>query len=117
MIKTYEDLDIYKDSYRLALEIYKITKIFPKDEIYGLTSQIRRAAISIALNIAEGYGRLSRDEFKRFLKISLGSTNETMALINFSKDLKLIQLQQYNIIIKEYDNLGKKIYNTIKKWN
>ena len=60
MIKSYTDLDIYKESYKLSLEIYKITAKYPKDEIFGLTSQIRRAAISVVLNIAEGYGRQSK---------------------------------------------------------
>ena len=83
MIKTFEDLDSHKESYKLALEIYKITRNYPRDEIYSLTSQIRRASTSITLNIAEGYGRLSREEFKRFLKISLGSNNETITLLKF----------------------------------
>ena len=81
MIKSYTDLDIYKESYKLSLEIYKITAKYPKDEIFGLTSQIRRAAISVVLNIAEGYGRQSKEDFKRFLKISLGFNNETITLL------------------------------------
>ena len=117
MIKTYEDLEIYKESYCLALEVYKITKTFPKDELYALTSQIRRASTSITLNRLEGYGRLSKEDFKRFLKISLGSTNETITLIKFSKDLQYITNNKYNELIKRYNILGRKIYNMIKKWN
>ena len=92
MIKSYTDLQIYKDAYRLSLDIYKITQKFPKEEIYGLTSQIRRAAVSVALNIAEGYGRQSKEEFKRFLKISLGSNNETITLLELSKDLEYLNM-------------------------
>ena len=117
MIKSYEDLDIYKESYKLAIEIYKITKKYPKDEIYALTSQIRRASTSITLNIAEGYGRLSKEDFKRFLRISLGSNNETITLLKFSKDLNYINIEEYNELIKKYYIITKKIYNLIQKWN
>ena len=117
MIRTYEDLEIYKKSYELALDIYKLTKKFPKDELYGLISQIRRASTSITLNIAEGYGRLSKEDFKRFLKISLGSTNETMTLLKFSKDLKYINEKEYIDINKKYDILCRMIYSMIKRWN
>lgn len=110
MIKSYKDLEIFKGSYKLSLYIYKITSKQPKDEIYGITSQLRRAAVSIPLNIAEGYGRLSEDDFKRFLKISLGSTNETSTLIEISKDLGYINNNEYSKLIKQYDILGKKIY-------
>lgn len=75
MRKGYKDLEIYKGAYKLSLYIYKLTARYPKDEIYGITSQLKRVAVSIPLNIAEGYGRLSEVDFKRFLKISLGSTN------------------------------------------
>lgn len=116
MIKTYKDLDIFKGSYKLSLYIYKITSKYPKDEIYGITSQLRRAAVSIPLNIAEGYGRKSDLEFKRFLRISLGSSNETMTLIELSKDLKYITEGEYNKLIEQYDILGKKIYTMIENW-
>lgn len=101
MITSYEDLEIYKESYSLALNIYIITKKFPKDELYGLTSQIRRASTSITLNIVEGYGRLSKEDFKRFLKISLGSTNETKTLLKFSKDLEYINENEYKGMKKD----------------
>lgn len=117
MNKSYKDLDIYKGSYKLSLYIYRITAKYPKDEIYGITSQLRRAAVSIPLNIAEGYGRLSEDDFKRFLKISLGSTNETSTLIEMSKDLAYIDNKEYSDLIKQYDILGRKIYKFIENLN
>ena len=116
MIKTYKDLEIYKEAYKLALYIYKVTTKFPKEEIYGLTSQIRRAAVSVVLNIAEGYGRQSKEEFKRFLKISLGSVNETVTLIELSKDLGYINNKQHENMSTQYDILGKKIYKLIENW-
>lgn len=116
MIKSYTDLDIYKESYKLSLEIYKITAKYPKDEIFGLTSQIRRAAISVVLNIVEGYGRQSKEDFKRFLKISLGSNNETITLLELSKDLNYISIEEYDKIKQNYDILGKRIYTLINNW-
>ncbi len=115
MNKSYKDLEIYKGSYKLSLYIYKITNKYPKDELYGITSQLRRAAVSVPLNIAEGYGRLSEDDFKRFLKISLGSSNETCTLIEISKDLGYINYEEYHSLIKQYDILGRKIYKFIEK--
>ena len=75
-IQSHEDLNVWKDSIKLVTKIYKLTKEFPKSELYGLTNQIRRSAISIPSNIAEGSGRKSKKEYIQFLYISLGSIVE-----------------------------------------
>ena len=93
-----------------------MTTLYPKDELYGITSQLRRAAVSVPLNIAEGYGRKSKDDFKRFLRISLGSTNETETLLLLSKDLGYIESEKCEELIKQYNILGKKIYKLIENW-
>lgn len=116
MIKTYKELDVYKDSYKLSLQIYKITNEYPKYEVYGIISQIRRAAVSVPLNIAEGYGRQSKEEFKRFLKISLGSLYETKTLLELSKDLNYINNETYTKLEKQYDILAKRLYTLTQKW-
>ena len=116
IVKSYKDLDVFNGGYKLSLCIYKLTTSYPKDEIYGITSQIRRAAVSVPLNIAEGYGRKSKEEFKRFLKISLGSVNETETLLELSKDLGYAEDTKCEKIIKQYDILGKKIYKLIESW-
>ena len=116
MIDSYKKLEIYKRSYNLALKIHEITKSFPETERYDLTSQIRRASKSIPTNIAEGYGRQSKEDFKRFLKISLGSCNETQVHLEFCKDLKYIDERTYNILSKENEGIGKMINVTISKW-
>lgn len=85
--------------------------------MYGIISQIRRASVSIPLNIAEGYGRQSKDEFKRFLKISLGFLYETKTLIELSKDLNYINNQKYLYLIEQYEILARRLYTIIKKWN
>ena len=116
IVKTYRDLDVFKGGYKLSLCIYKLTTSYPKEELYGITSQIRRAAVSVVLNIAEGYGRKSKDEFKRFLRISLGSANETETLLMLSRDLGYIENKKCEELINQYDILGKKIYRLIENW-
>lgn len=76
MLKNYKELKVWQRSYQLCLEIYKTTKRFPKEETYGLTSQIRRSAVFIPSNIAEGYGRKTTLEYVRSLYIAYGSNCE-----------------------------------------
>ena len=104
----YEDLKVYEKSYRSALSIYRMTERFPKDEMYGMTSQIRRAATSIPLNIAEGYAkRESQAEFKRYLKMALGSSDEMQVLLSFAKDLRYIDIETFKKSIREYKEISK----------
>ena len=117
MIQDYEDLEVYQKSYKKALEIYEISKALPKDEAYGLTSQMKRAAISISLNIAEGYGkRRSAAEFKRFLTMAKGSCNEMKVIVDFCRDLEYISLKAHNELKASYDEIGKMLNGLINKW-
>jgi len=88
-MKSYKDLVAYQKAYELALGNYQITSNYPKEEIYGLVSQMRRSAVSIPCNIAEGYRR-SRKEYVHFLRIALGSCSELETLLSLSQDLKFI---------------------------
>ncbi|MFH1233175.1 MAG: four helix bundle protein [Patescibacteria group bacterium] len=90
-IKSYRDLIVWQKSIGLVVEIYQITKHFPKEELYGLTIQIRRCAISIPSNISEGRGRGTRKDFAQFLRIALGSANELQTQIEIAKRLNYIQ--------------------------
>ena len=87
MINTYKDLIVWQKSIKLVLEIYKITKEFPKEELYGLTSQMRRSAVSISSNIAEGRCRGTKKDFSQFLRISFGSGAELETQIIIAKEL------------------------------
>ena len=92
-----------------------MTERFPKDEMYGMTSQIRRAATSIPLNIAEGYAkRESQAEFKRYLMMALGSSDEIQVLLSFAKDLEYIDLDTYRKSRDVYKEIAKML-NTFSK--
>ena len=113
-IKSYKDLEVYQKAYQIAIEVYKATQDFPASERYEITSQIRRAAISIPANIAEGYGRKkSAEEFKHYLRISLGSTNELQVLMEIAKELGYEIPEE---LMERIDVLGKQIYRLIEKW-
>ena len=90
MIKTHKDLDVWKEAMKLAKEVYTLTARFPKEEMYGLSSQIRRASVSIPSNIAEGAARGSSKDFSRFLYISLGSLAELETQLLLAVDLGFI---------------------------
>ena len=100
----------------MVKEVYRITEKYPEKEKYNVISQLRRSILSIPLNIAEGYGRQSKEEFKRFLRISLGSSNEVEAILEISKELKYINEEEYQKLSKENEEIGKMIYRTIEKW-
>jgi four helix bundle protein len=97
MIKPHQRLDVWKRSFQMVKMLYTTTKSFPEDEKYGMTSQIRRAAVSIPANIAEGAARNSKREFVRFLHISLGSASELDTLILLSKELDMIEAKRRSV--------------------
>ena len=112
----YRKLKIYEKSYRAAVSSYRMTEKFPEEEKYGMTSQIRRASMSIALNIAEGNAkRESKSEFKRFLMMALGSANEMRVLIDFAKEFGYIDEETHRKASNEYEGLGKMIRVFIEK--
>jgi four helix bundle protein len=92
-IKSYKDLLVYKKGLDLVNDIYATTKKYPKEEVFGLTNQMRRAAISVPSNISEGYGRDSTKNYTQFLKISKGSLFELETLLIISRNQELINEQ------------------------
>ena len=112
-IKSFHDLEIWKLSHQLVLEIYKISRMFPKEENFRITSQLLRAAYSIPTNIAEGMGRYTRKEFIYFLTIARGSVEECKYLILLSKDLGYLHENMFNELTQKYDSVGKMINSLI----
>jgi len=107
--KTYEDIKAWQLAREYRRKIYKITKKFPKEEIYVLTSQMRRAAISITSNIAEGYGRYSYQENIQFCRTSRGSVNEVLDQLYVALDENYITKEEFNNLYKEGREVEKAI--------
>ncbi len=114
-INSYRDLLIWQKSIFLVTEIYKITGAFPKEELYGLTSQIRRASVSIPSNIAEGFGRNSTGDYKRFLQISLGSLYELQTQVEICSRLNYLSNEHYTDVQQKAFELEKMINSMISK--
>jgi len=89
VVQSFRDLLVWKKSMELATSIYKLTREFPREEVFGLTSQMRRASVSIASNIAEGQGRMSGGEFQQFLGIARGSSFELQTQLEIARSLDL----------------------------
>ena len=106
-MKDFRDLDVWRKAHRLALAIYEITAGFPKAELYGITSQMRRAASSIAANIAEGCGRKTDADFARFLQNSFGSASELEYYLILAADLGLIKEVQRDRLTNDVVEIKK----------
>jgi four helix bundle protein len=114
----FEKLQVWQDSRFLVGKIYKFTSRFPKEERFALVDQINRAAVSIALNIAEGSDKKSDKEFIKFLRISLGSLEEVVTALYIALDLKYISNIDFDLLYKDLNLLASKItalINSIKK--
>jgi four helix bundle protein len=113
--KSYQDLIVWQKSIDLVEIIYRMTKAFPKHETYGLISQMQRASVSVASNIAEGQGRNSNSAFVRFLSYSQGSLKELETQLLISSRLNYIDQNQLDVILKHCDEIGKMITGLQKK--
>lgn len=114
-MRDYKKLKVWQDSYSFGIAIYKATKQFPKEETYGLTSQLRRAAISIASNIAEGSRRSTDKDFRSFLYIAYGSSAEIEVQLLFSKELGYISEESCNELLIKLNILMRMLNSFISK--
>lgn len=114
-MKDFRQLQVWSKAHHFVKEIYLITESFPKEEIYGLTSQLRRASVSIPTNIAEGCGRESDADFKRFIQISFGSASEVEYLVFLSFELSFITESNYVILNRQIVEIKKMLASLINK--
>ncbi|MCK5033468.1 MAG: four helix bundle protein [Calditrichia bacterium] len=114
-MKDFRKLLVWEKAHSFVLGLYKYSKDFPKDELYGITSQIRRAAVSIPNNIAEGCGRGSDLDFARFLQIAMGSASEVEYLILLSNELKYINKNVYEELLNNIIEIKRMLTTLIKK--
>lgn len=110
----YKRLVAWQVADKLAWAVYKLTDEFPNDELFGLTSQLRRAVLSVVLNIVEGYARDNKKEFKRFLKIALGSLAEVDYLLQFSLKRRYISQREYEEVYALKEECGKVLWKLMK---
>lgn len=109
-MQRYRDLEVWKRGHALVLRVYDLTKVFPDDERFGLTSQLRRAAVSVPSNIAEGSKRRTDRDFARFLNIAEGSLSETDYLLLCAKDLGYIGAHAQEQLADEIDEISRMLY-------
>ncbi|MEW6607714.1 MAG: four helix bundle protein [bacterium] len=105
----FEKLEVWQKSVKFTNMVYEITEKFSKDEVFGVTMQLRRASASIALNIAEGSGRKSRKEFAHFLSLSYGSICEVITLLKIGLARNYISQQTYELMYKECEDIARMI--------
>jgi four helix bundle protein len=113
-IKNFTDLNAWREGHKLVMMIYKITKNFPQEELFGLTSQIKRASISITSNIAEGFSRLSYAEKIQFYSIAQGSNTELQNQLLIARDIRCLDKDNFDKIIQQSISVHKLINGLIK---
>ena len=114
-IKSFKDLRIWQKGIEIVTDIYTLTKKFPKEELFSLTSQLRRSAISIPSNIAEGFKRFHNKEYKQFLFIALGSCAELETQVIIAKELKYINENEEAKLVEKLDHICRMTSSLIKK--
>ena len=107
--KSFTELIVWQKAHALTLKIYEITQVFPREEMFGITSQIRRASVSVAANIADGYKRKSSNDKARFFNISEGSLDETKYFLILSKDLGFVE--DNSALLEKSDEVAKLLYS------
>jgi four helix bundle protein len=114
-MQTFRDMEVYRSSYELALQVYRLTKKFPRHEQYELARQLRRAATGIPLNVAEGFGRKSSQvDFANFVRIAVGSANEVMVLMDLCRDLGYVSNGDHERMTGRYLSLVKQLWNLMR---
>lgn len=112
-MKDFRQLKVWEKAHELALAIYKVTKEFPKEELYGLTSQLRRSSMSIPTNIAEGCGRYTNADFARFLQIAMGSASETEYQLILANDLGFLPNDPYKKLHTDVEEVKRMLASLI----
>ncbi len=114
-MQDYKNLLVWQKAHILVLELYKLTQVLPKEETFGIKSQLRRAAVSIPANLAEGCGKITSKDTANFFQIALGSLHETEYYILLSKDLAYISLADYEFAIQLINEVKAMLISLIKK--
>ncbi len=114
-MRNFRDLKVWEKGHRLTLAVYSVTAEFPRDELYGLTSQMRRSCASIPANIAEGCGRSGDAELARFLRIAMGSASELEYHLLLARDLNLLNASEHERLTKEVTEVKRMLTSFVQK--
>lgn len=114
-IRNFRDLDVWKMGKEIVLDIYKVSKKFPQEEIYGMVNQMRRAAVSIPSNISEGFNRYHNKEYRQFLYVALGSCGELETQVEIASVLGYVNQEDVNSLLEKLDHESRMLRNLIKK--
>ncbi len=114
MLRNYRDLLVWQKSYRICLQVYRSTRKFPADERYGLTSQMRRAAVSVPSNIAEGYSRSTTGDYLRSLRFAYASNSELETQTMLARDLEYLKLDEYGKLSEDIREVERMMMSLIK---
>ena len=114
-MQNYKDLKVWEKAHLLTLQVYDVTRSFPKEELYGITNQLRRASSSIPANIAEGCGKMTNTDFAKYLNIALGSTNESEYFLILSRDLNYLLNEKFEILFMLINEVKGMLISLINK--
>lgn len=113
-IQSFTDLRVWREGHSLIIEIYKLTQNFPKEEMFGLTNQVRRAGVSITSNIAEGFSRSSYKEKSQFYSMALGSLTEVQNQLLIARDINYLNQKEFDLLKNKTINISKMLNGLIK---
>ena len=114
-IRNFRELEVWKLGKKIVLEVYRVTKGFPKEEMYGLVAQMRRAAVSIPSNVAEGFNRKHNPEYRQLLYVALGSCAELETQIEVAHDLGFLSVDDRDKVLEQLDHESRMMRNLIKR--
>jgi four helix bundle protein len=114
-IRSFRDLEVWKLGKKIVVDVYRVTREFPRDELYGLAGQMRRAGVSIPSNVAEGFNRIHNREYRQFLYIALGSYAELETHIEIALELGYISQADHGHLLEDIDHESKMLRNLIKR--
>ena len=116
-IRSVEDLNVYKRAYQAAMEVFRLSRSFPKEEQYSLTAQVVRASRSVAANIREGFAKREYENvFFRHLVDALGSAEETQTWLNFAKDCGYLDIEKFQVAFREYEEICSMLFALRRNW-
>ena len=113
-MRNYRELQVWTKAHSLTLELYRLSRLFPKEELYGIVAQLRRAASSIGANLAEGCGRQTQPEFARFVRVAMGSASELDYHLVLARDLGLLNHDSYTQMSKQLTDVRKMLASLLK---